>query len=140
MVWQTGGGLPLQQCQTSLDMNIGRIKLCGSSVGVERVVGLVVTGLIQSTKVVPHLRDVWVQPNGARVGVQSIAVLVDLVVQDTNGAPESRVPAIAVDGLLVCFVRFWILLLRHVTTTEKIPTLRIGLVWACQLWFLEFKR
>ena len=128
LVWQTGGRLTLQQSQTSLDVNIGGVELCGSGVGIERVVGLVVTRLVQSTKIVPNLGDVWVQTNGAGVSVKSIAVLVDLVVQDTNGAPESWIPAVAVDSLLVSLVCLWILLLRHVAAAEEVPTLRIGLV------------
>jgi len=131
LVWQTGGRLTLQQSQTSLDVNIGGVKLGGSGVGIERVVGLVVTRLIQSTKIVPNLGDVWVQTNGARVSVKSIAVLVDLVVQDADRAPECWVSAVPVDSLLVGLICLWILLLRHVAAAEKVPTLCISLVCIC---------
>lgn len=82
----------------------------------------------QSSEVVPNLRDIGVQADSARVSIERIPVLVDLVVKNTNGAPERRVPAITVDGLLVSLVRLRVLLLRHVTATQQVPTLRITLI------------
>lgn len=54
--------------------------------------------------------------------------MVDLVVQYSDRAPESRIPSIAVNGLLVCFVCLGVLLLRHVAATKKVPALRVALV------------
>jgi hypothetical protein len=65
----------------------------------------------QSAEVVPDFGNVRVQSDGTRVGIQSIPVLVDLVIQDTNGAPECWVAPVTVDSLLVGLVRFRILLL-----------------------------
>lgn len=65
----------------------------------------------QSSKVIPDLRDVGVQADSTRVRIEGIPVLVNLVVQDTDGAPEGWVAAVAVDSLLVCLVGFRILLL-----------------------------
>jgi hypothetical protein len=65
----------------------------------------------QSAEIVPDLRDVRVQANSSRVRVQGISVLVDLVIQDTNGAPKSGILPIAIHGLLIGFICFGILLL-----------------------------
>lgn len=65
----------------------------------------------QSAKVVPNFRDVWIEANGAGVGIERIAVLVDLVIKDSDGAPKRRVAPISVDGLLVSLICFRILLL-----------------------------
>lgn len=72
----------------------------------------------QSAQVVPDLADIGVQPDGAGVGVQRVAVLIDLVVENTNGTPEGRVPPIAVHGLLVSLIRLGVFLLRHVATAK----------------------
>jgi hypothetical protein len=65
----------------------------------------------QGTEVVPHLRNVRVQANSSGVRVKSIAVLVDLVVQHTNTAPERRVAAVTIHGLLISFIGFGVFLL-----------------------------
>jgi hypothetical protein len=93
---------------------VGGIQLGGALVGIESVVGLVVARLVQRAKVIPHLGDVGIEADGPGVSVQSIPVLVDLVVENTDGAPKGRVSAIAVDRLLVRFVCFRVFLLRHV--------------------------
>lgn len=115
-------------------MLIGRIEVCCSLVGVQGVCGLVVTRLVlersafcgthqrgarsyQSAQVVPDLGNVWIEANGARVRVECIAVLVDLVIENSDRAPEGWVSPITIDSLLVRFVCFGILLLRHVAST-----------------------
>lgn len=65
----------------------------------------------QSAEIVPNLTNIRIEADGARVCVKRIAVLIDLVVEYTDGAPESRVTAISVDSLLIGFVRFRVLLL-----------------------------
>ena len=65
----------------------------------------------QGAKVVPDFGDVRIQANGARVGIQSVTVLVDLIVKDANGAPKGWIAPISIDGLLVRLIRFGILLL-----------------------------
>lgn len=82
----------------------------------------------QSSQVVPNLRNVRVESDGPGVRIKRISVLVDLVVKHADGAPECRIAAVAVDCLLVCFVRFGVLLLRHVAPAEQIPALRVSLV------------
>ena len=85
-------------------------------------------GTDQGTEVVPDLGDVRVQADGARVGIERVTILVDLVIEDADGAPKGGVAAIPIDGLLIGFVGLGILLLRHVTTTEEVPTLRVALI------------
>lgn len=82
----------------------------------------------ESAKVIPNLRDVRIQANSSRVSVQCIPVLVDLVIEHTNRAPEGWVLSIAIDSLLVCLIRFGILLLRHVASAKQVPTLSILVV------------
>ena len=54
--------------------------------------------------------------------------MIDLVVKNANRAPEGGVASIAVYGLLIRFVGLGELLLRHVATTEQVPTLRVVLI------------
>ena len=65
----------------------------------------------QSSQVVPDLGDVRVQADGAGIRIQRISVLVDLVIQNANRAPEGWVPAISINSLLIGFVCFGVLLL-----------------------------
>ena len=68
----------------------------------------------QSTKIVPDFGDVGVQTYSPGVCIESVAVLVDLVIKHANRTPECRIASVAVNGLLVGFVRLGVFLLRHV--------------------------
>jgi hypothetical protein len=125
--------LALEKLQTSLDVDVGWVEISGPTVRIESVGDLVVARLVQGTQIIPDLRDVWVQANRTRVSVKRIAVLVDLVIEDTNRAPEGGVATIAVDRLLVGFVCLWVLSLRHVAATEQIPALSIIVIWIKQV-------
>ena len=92
-------------------MYVGWIQVRSSGVCVERVTSLVVARLVEGAKVVPDLGDVGVQADGTRVSVECISVLIYLVVEHADRAPEGRVPAVTINGLLVGFVRLWVLLL-----------------------------
>jgi hypothetical protein len=72
--------LALEKLQTSLDMDVGWVKIRSPAVSIESVGNLVVARLIQSTQIIPDLRNVWVQANRTRVSIECIAILVDLVV------------------------------------------------------------
>ena len=129
-------------------MNIGRVEISGPLICIEGIGCLIVARLVlrmvsswhakqiylnssyQSAKVVPDFGDVWIQADSTGVSVQRIAVLIDLVIQHSDRAPEGRIPAITVNGLLVCFVRFWIFLLCHVTSAKEIPALCVVLICA----------
>jgi hypothetical protein len=76
--------LALEQLQTSLDVDVGGVQVSCATVRIKGICNLVVAGLVQSSQIIPNLRDVWVQANGARVGIKSVAILVDLVVEHTN--------------------------------------------------------
>jgi hypothetical protein len=121
--------LALEKLQTSLDVNVGWVEIRSPAVSIESVGNLVVARLIQRTQIIPDLGDVWIQANGTRVSIKRIAVLIDLVVEDTNRAPEGGVATIAVDGLLVGFICLWVLCLRHVAATEQVPALSVVVVW-----------
>lgn len=125
--------LALEQLQACLDMDVCGIKIGSASIGVESIGNLVVAGFVQSTEIIPNFRDVRVQTDSPRVGVQGITVLVDLVVEYTDRAPEGRVPSIAVDGLLVGFVGLGVLGLRHIATAKQIPTLCVSVICANRL-------
>lgn len=112
-------------------MDVAGVQLVRALVRIERIADLVVARLIlqvrlamfrrgsraredgayQSTKVVPDLRNVRVEAYRAGVRIKCISVLVDLVIQDADGAPESRVPAVTVNSLLVGLVCLGVLLL-----------------------------
>ena len=82
----------------------------------------------QSAEIVPDFGDVRIQANCSGVCIKRIPVLVNLIVKNTNGAPERWVAPVSVDCLLICFVCFRVLLLGHVTPSEKVPALRVGIV------------
>lgn len=92
-----------------------------SLVGVDSVGELVVAGLVEGAEVVPHFGEVRVGADGSGVGVEGVVVLVDLVVEHADGAPESWVAAVAVDGLLVGLVGFAVLGTGHVGSAEEVP-------------------
>lgn len=119
-----------QKLQPGLDVRIRRIKLCCSLVGIQSVGDLIVAALVKSAQIIPNLADVRVQSDCSGVSIERITVLVDLVVEHSNRTPEGWVSTVSVDSLLVCFVCFGILLLRHVATTEQVPALRIVVVSA----------
>ena len=79
----------------------------------------------QCSEIVPNFRNVRVEADGTRVRIECVTVLVDLVVQDSDGAPECWIASVTIDSLLVCLVRLGILLLRHVAASEKIPALGV---------------
>lgn len=128
LVGQTVSWLTFQQSEACFDVDVRRVEIRRSSVGVQCITCLVVTRFVQGTQVVPHLRDVRVETNCTRIRVQRVSVLIDLVVENTDRAPKRRIATIAVDCLLICFIGFGILLLGHVTSAEQIPTLSIILV------------
>jgi hypothetical protein len=65
----------------------------------------------QSTQVVPDLGDVRVQAYSAGVCIERISVLVNLVVQNANRAPESGIPSVSINSLLIGLVCLGVLLL-----------------------------
>jgi hypothetical protein len=86
---------------------------------------LVVAALIQTSKIEPDFRDVGIDADSTRISVESVTVLADLKIEYANGAPESRIATVPVNGLLVSLVGFVVLLTSHVGTTKKIPALSI---------------
>jgi hypothetical protein len=146
LLTRAGGAATSEQSQTCLDVRIGRIQLRGSGICIKSIGSLIVARFIlfesqdcrnketymfktyQSAEVIPDFRNVGIQANGAGIRVERISILVNLIVEHTNRAPESGVSAITVDGLLIGFVCLGKLLLSHVTPAEEIPTLRILIV------------
>jgi len=70
--------------QAGFDVRVLRVELRSPLVGIKCVADLVVAGLVQSTQVVPNLRDKGIQANSPRVCVEGIPILVDLIVEHTN--------------------------------------------------------
>lgn len=150
--------LSLEKSQTCFDMDVSRVQVSRTPVRIKCVRRLVVARLVlesgpsaklsrslrplyhsvrrfkeentyQSTQIVPHFRNVRVQANSTRVSIQSITVLIDLIIQNTNGAPESGITTITVDSLLVSLVCLGVFLLRHVTSTQEIPALGVVVIY-----------
>lgn len=109
-------------------MYIRWIKIRRTLIGVQSIRRLVVAGFVlihvsdmsrnvdaartyQRTQVVPDFRDVRIESYGARVRIKCVAVLIDLVIENSNGTPERRVPTITVHRLLVSLVCFGVFLL-----------------------------
>lgn len=106
-----------------------RVQLGRSRVGIDRIGDLVVARLVETAEVVPDLAHVWVEADRPRVGVESITVLADLVVQDTDRTPECRVAAITVYSLLISFVCFVVPLTSHKGSSQKVPAMSVGSIY-----------
>lgn len=117
-----------EKLQPCLDVRVAWVQFSSPLVSVQSIIDLIVAALIQGAQIVPNLRNEGVQADSPRVGIQSVPVLVDLIVEHTDGTPEGRIATIAIHSLLISFVGFGVLGLRHVASTEKIPALGIAVV------------
>ena len=61
-----------------------RIKLSCTSIGVDGICNLIVATFIQAPKVKPNFRYVWVDTNDARIGIDGVAVLIDIVIKQAE--------------------------------------------------------
>ena len=116
----------LEEGEAMTDNLILGVELARAGVSVDGVGDLVVAALVEGAEVEPDFGDVRVYADGAGVGVESVAVLVDLEVEHSDGAPEGGVAAVTVDGLLIGFVSFVVFLTLHVCAAEEVPALCIG--------------
>jgi hypothetical protein len=121
-VGRSGG---LEHAETLLDGGISGVELGGARVGVDRVGDLVVARLVETSQVVPHLADVRVESDCARVGVERVTILVDLVVEHADRTPECRVAAVTIHSLLVRLVCLVVPLTGHKSATEEVPALGV---------------
>jgi hypothetical protein len=128
--WQWAGGVAgvLQDVQPLLDGRVGRVQIRRSGVRVYSIGDLVVARLVQTSEVVPHFRDIRVESDRTRVSVERIPVLVDLVVQHTDRAPECGVAAISVDCLLISLVGLVVPLPSHERSAEQVPALSVAAI------------
>lgn len=111
------------------DNRVGRVELQSALVCVDGVRHLVVARFVQRAEVVPHFGEVRVNANCPRVGIERVVVLVDVVVQHPDRAPERRILPVAIDCLLVSLVRLAKIVRRHVRPAEQVP--REGIVRIC---------
>jgi hypothetical protein len=105
------------------------VELEGSFIRIDSISNLVVARLVQTSQVEPYLADVGVQPDSSGIGIKSVSVLVDLVIQNTDRAPECRVSTVSVNGLLVGLVGFVVSLGGHVSSSEEVPALSVVGIW-----------
>lgn len=111
------------------DRRIPGVQLCSSGISIDGVGNLVIAALVQTSEVKPNLRYVRIDANSPRVSVQSIPILVDLEVEDSDGTPEGGVTTITIHSLLIGLVCLVIFLTSHIGTAKKIPALGIVRVW-----------
>lgn len=122
--------VPRQQLESLLYDDIGRVELLGPDIRVHRILDLLIAALVQRPEIKPDFGNIRVEPDCARIRIECVFKLVDLEVEHADRDPKRRVPPIAVHGLLIGFVRFIVLLRRHVRAAEQVPALcvrRIGL-------------
>ena len=87
-----------------------------------------VKGDYQCTKIIPNFGNIRIQTDGSGVCIKGITILIDLIVKDTDGTPKGWIPAITINSLLISLVRLGVFLLGHVTSSQKIPALRIRII------------
>jgi hypothetical protein len=115
----------LEHMHTLFDGFLLGVEFGSPKVGVDCVSDLIVARFVQTSQIEPDLADVRVEADSSRVGVESITVLVNLVIQNTDRTPEGRISAISVDSLLICLVCLVVSLTGHVGPTQQVPALRI---------------
>lgn len=108
-----------------LDDRVPRIKIGCTSIGIDGIGDLVIAGLVKTAEIVPNFADVWVEADGTGISIKSISILVDLIVQHTDGAPEGGVSSVAVHSLLISLVCFVVPLSSHESAAKKVPALSI---------------
>lgn len=111
--------------QTSADHRVAGVQLQRPLIRVDRVRHLIVTRFIQCTEIEPNFSEVRVNTYRARVGVQSVVELIDVVVQHANRAPKGWIFAVTVHGLLISLVRLAKVARGHVRSSEQVPRERI---------------
>lgn len=107
-----------QQVKPGLYDRVTRIQIMRTCIGVNRVIDLIVAGLVEAAKVEPDFRDERVKSDRSRIRVKGIPILIDLVIEYPDRAPESGILSVSINGLLVRFVRFVVFLPAHECTTE----------------------
>ena len=93
----------LEKLETLSDCGVIWGELGSTGITVDRVRSLVVT-LIEAAKVEPNFGHVGVDAKSTVIGVECVAGLVDLGIENADGAPKCRVAAITIDSLLIGFV------------------------------------
>ena len=127
--WSIGVSSILQHFQSPIDGIVCRVQIRCARVRIDGIGNLVVARFVQAAEIVPNFRDIWVESDSSRVSVEGIAVLVDLIIEDTDRTPKCRIPTVSVDCLLIRFVGFVVALTSHERSTKKIPALRISPVF-----------
>lgn len=97
---------------------IRRVELESSLVSVDGVRHLIVTSFVKCPEIEPDFGEVGMNPNRARVGIESVVKLIDVVVENSDRTPESGVLSISINSLLVSFVSFAEIVRSHVSSTE----------------------
>lgn len=117
-----------QLLQASSDMRVAGVQALCLEVCVERVADLVVACLVESAQVIPYFQNIRIETDGSGIRVERVAVLRNLVVEDTNRAPERGVARVAIDGLLERFVRRVEIRANHVDAPKVVPRVSVQLV------------
>ena len=111
--------------QASADERIRGVELEGALIGVDGVGHLIVARFVERSEIEPDFGEVGVNSDRARVGVQSVVELIDVVVEDSDRAPKCGILSISINGLLIRLVRFPEIARRHVCSTQQIPRERV---------------
>ena len=112
--------------EPGLDEAVRRVEIVRTGIRINGVVDLIVARFVQAAEIEPYFRNEGIETNRTGVCVQGVSVLIDLVVEHTNGAPECRVLAISVHGLLICFIGLVVFLTLHERSSKQVPALCIG--------------
>ena len=105
------------------------VEFVGSIVRIDGVLDLIVASLVECAEVKPNLWDVGVQSDCSGICIESIAELIDFPVEDADRAPEIGIATVAIDGLLICLVRFTVIGRLHKEPAETVPRSRISWVY-----------
>lgn len=115
-----------QEVEALGDMRITGVELGSACVSVDSIRDLVVATLVQRTQIEPDFGDVGIDSDGTGVGIKGVTELVDVVIENTDAAPEGRVATVAIDSLLVRLVGLLVFLAGHVGTTQQVPALGVA--------------
>jgi len=74
----------LQELQPLRDRHVPWVQLCSARICIDGIRDLVIAALIETAEIEPDFRDVWVDADCARVGVESVPELVDLEIEHAD--------------------------------------------------------
>lgn len=87
-------------------------------ISVDGVRHLIIARFVQCAEIEPDFRQIRVNSNGSRIGIQGVVELIDVVIEYSNRTPEGGILAISINRPLIRFVRLIKITRRHISPSK----------------------